>query len=365
MEDGVVAVLPALVGEAVLRLAVVLDEAVAVAVAVGVAPGERRLDLGPEGLDRRAVARALEVLPGEHHEEGSCVDRAVVAAEGDLAEVRHLAEAALVKDLSGLGVRRRVECRGLGRREVPQDAAREGGIEPQEQHRGDDPVAPEHRRVPGNAGIRVRPVPGLAHQHVEVGGRAAGDVVEGRVRALNRRDPGRARPQGPPRVAIGGEEGGRGRLLLTFPAGDSHQDRAAFLRAERHLERRPVTLQAGRRRREAQLRAAQEAVEPLVAVGHAVRRRNVDGALAAADALDAADLEQVAKIGVEAQVQAEPSRTAVVVAQPDPLVGDALPEELGAVDGDDVPRRPAVLVEADVRVGEVNVQRGVVVLDDG
>ena len=48
MEDGVVGVLPALVGKAAVRLAVVLDEAIPVAVAVLIDPAQRRLDVGPD-----------------------------------------------------------------------------------------------------------------------------------------------------------------------------------------------------------------------------------------------------------------------------------------------------------------------------
>src|SRR6202012_167377 len=43
MEYGVVGVLPALIGESLLGLAVVLEEAIAVAVAVAIDPFERRL----------------------------------------------------------------------------------------------------------------------------------------------------------------------------------------------------------------------------------------------------------------------------------------------------------------------------------
>ena len=54
-----------------------------------------------------AVARALPVQAGERDEQRRRVDRAVVAAEGHLAEVRELAFAHLVQDLAGLARRRR------------------------------------------------------------------------------------------------------------------------------------------------------------------------------------------------------------------------------------------------------------------
>src|ERR671912_2378489 len=48
VEDGVVGVLPSLIGEAAFRLAVVLDEAVSITVAMLVDPSQCRLDAGPD-----------------------------------------------------------------------------------------------------------------------------------------------------------------------------------------------------------------------------------------------------------------------------------------------------------------------------
>ena len=88
-----------------LGLAVIFDEAVAVAVAVFVDPAQRGLDVRPDLGQGLAIAGALEIHAGEHEEERRRVDRAVVAAERHLAEVGHLAVTALVQDLARLGVR--------------------------------------------------------------------------------------------------------------------------------------------------------------------------------------------------------------------------------------------------------------------
>ena len=98
------AVLPALVDQPIGVAAAVFDEAVAVAVAVGLEPAQRRLDVRPELEHGGEIAGPLEVGAGEHDEERRGIDAAVVAAERHFAELGHLAEAHLVQDLAGLGV---------------------------------------------------------------------------------------------------------------------------------------------------------------------------------------------------------------------------------------------------------------------
>src|SRR5215207_2209376 len=65
MEDGVVRVLPALVGKAAGRLAKVLDKAVPVPIAVLIDPAQSRFNVGPDLQKRLAVASALEVQARE------------------------------------------------------------------------------------------------------------------------------------------------------------------------------------------------------------------------------------------------------------------------------------------------------------
>src|SRR4051794_21486613 len=122
MEDGIVRVLPALICKAAVRLPVVFDEAITVAITVRVDPAQRRFDARPDLRESRAVPGALEVHSGEHHEERSRIDRAVVAAERHLAQVGHLAMASLMQDLAGLGVGARVKIgrlRGASVRSTP------------------------------------------------------------------------------------------------------------------------------------------------------------------------------------------------------------------------------------------------------
>src|SRR5262245_3606567 len=124
VENRILGIFPALVGETALGRAVVFEKAVAIGISGAVDPGERGLDRGPQLHDDSVVAGALGIDAGEHDEERRRVDAAVVEAEGDLAQRRHLAFAHLMQNLSRLRVRRRVVGRGLIGGEPPQRAMR-------------------------------------------------------------------------------------------------------------------------------------------------------------------------------------------------------------------------------------------------
>ena len=82
-----------------------------------------------------------------------------------------------------------VACRRARCRRTP---ARDGGIEPQHLHGGDDAVAPERGRIPGDAGVGIGAFGRGRHQHVEIRHRPAQDLVDDRVGGLDRRHmPGR------------------------------------------------------------------------------------------------------------------------------------------------------------------------------
>ena len=80
--------------------------------------------------------------------------------------------------------------------------------------------------------------------------------------------------------------------------------------------------------------------------------------------LHAPDLEQVAEIGVEPTFKAEHPPLTIIVAKANSFVQHPLPEELGSVEGDDVPRQRGVSARPDVGIGQVNRERCIVVLDD-
>jgi hypothetical protein len=67
------------------RPASILDEAVAIHVAIMIDPCERALDVWPNRLNERAVTRTRVVRTGEHDEKRCCVDAAVVTLERNFA----------------------------------------------------------------------------------------------------------------------------------------------------------------------------------------------------------------------------------------------------------------------------------------
>ena len=391
------AVLPALVGQALLGLAGIFHEAVAVAVAVGVDPFQRELELRPDRPDRAEIARDLVILRCQHHEERRAVDGAVIVPEGHLAEHRHLAATGLVQHLSGLRVGGRIDGLGLRRGEEPQHALAEVRVDPERHHRRDDAVASEHRGVPGDAREGVDALLRPGRQHVEVGGGPAEPLVELIVRGDDRGDArcdlalvapvvavgagedaslaqaairllgeaarrprerrrrGFTRPLGAGRAGIGpvrladdaDEEGGLGpRLQLDHELGLARFERVGL----------GPEMQGG---------GAHDLVEAGVAELHLRLAAPLDGAPAPVRAIRAPDLEQVAVIGIEGDADAQPPPPGVVVAQANPVVAGALEQELGALEGDQLAgdRGLVARIEPDVGRGEIDAERPVVVLD--
>ena len=120
-----------MIDQAVRILAVVLDETITVWIAIAVDPPQRRLHMGPQRSYRREISRALEVFAGQEDEQRCRVDAAVVPAEWNFAEARHLAVAHLVQDLSRLGVPLGIHLRRLGCRQEPEHSSGDRRINPQ------------------------------------------------------------------------------------------------------------------------------------------------------------------------------------------------------------------------------------------
>ena len=269
MGNRVVRILPALVREAFLAHAVIFDEIVAVGVGRPIDPAERRLDRRPQFLQRGEVAGAVEIKSRERDEQRRCVDAAVVALERDLAQRRHLAAAHLVHDLAGLRVVRRVDDGGLGRGKPAQHAARHARIEPQHFDRGDDAVAAERRRIPGDAGVGIRPLRRLGYQHVKIGHRAAQHFVEHVVRRGDGGGVARGALALMLRLEHRLEEARRSRRLAAR-ALDAEKNRNPLLGGKRELIFGGRLREPGRRRLEPQGGRARRAVEPGVTQRHRV-----------------------------------------------------------------------------------------------
>jgi hypothetical protein len=85
MEHRVPGVLPALVDEAAVTAPAILDETVAVGVAVLVDPDDRGLDVRPDRIQRVSIGGVLPVEPGERDEQRRRIDRPVVTRERHLS----------------------------------------------------------------------------------------------------------------------------------------------------------------------------------------------------------------------------------------------------------------------------------------
>ena len=167
-----------MIGEPPLGCAVIFEKAVAIEIAGTVDPGERGFDCRPQLDDNGVVSGPLRKKPGQHYEQGRSVDAAVVKAERHFAERRHLAFAHFMQDFSRLRVRCVLVRRRLKRGKPPQHTLRDARIEPKRLEGGDQSVAAERGRVPGNASVGIASLGRLRHQHAQIGHGAAHDLVK-------------------------------------------------------------------------------------------------------------------------------------------------------------------------------------------
>ena len=360
MEDRVERVLPALVGEPLFGGALVFDKAVLIGVAGTVDPGEPGLDRRPQLDQRFLVAGALDIAPREQDEQGGRIHAAVILRERHLAQRRHLAAAHLVQDLSRRSVGERIDRLGLEMREPPQHALGDPRIDPQHLQRGDQPVAAERRRVPGNAGIGIASLRRLRHQHVEVGHRLAQHLVEDVVGGL---DAGRAVRRLPHLAAMREQAPEKARRLLRDRpvAGHGHEQRFRLMRIQLELPGRGIDREPRRTRIEMQARGPLGVVEAAIFKQHVGRPEQLAGAGSAVRTPLAAHLEQIGKIIVEQQRQLEAGALVAVVLQPDALIGRAAPQEDRAHDVQQVLLQHNAALAIDVGVGQVDRQSRIVV----
>src|ERR1019366_9193461 len=88
------------------------------------------------------------------------------------------------------------------------------------------------------------------------------------------------------------------------------------------------------------------------------------GAGAALIASGPAHFEKVAKIGGKANLDPKMPGAIGVIAKTDPLIADCLPKEFGALDRNRVARQRNDAIRMNVRVGKINRERNIVVLND-
>ena len=306
-------VLPALVGEAVLRAAAVLDQPVAVEVAVPVDPVERSVDLGTQLAEQVEAAGPVGVVAQQRQPQRRGVGGAVVAREGCLAERGRLAHAQLVEHLAGLLVAGVVVLAPEQAAQQPERVRGSVGLEGQHLHGADQAVAAEQRRVPGHSGGVVGVATERRAQQPEVLQRAREHAVEQLVAGGDLRPLGDA-PQGDDAgarcVPLGRAEAER--QLVRGARGKV--DLEARGRGRVGPEVDPLGLLA-----ELDRGLAHNAVPPARperqagAVGLDPRRRPT------AARHEAADREHGLEVGGQPQVQLQPDLLAAMVAHDQPL----------------------------------------------
>ena len=361
--DGVLRILPALVGQTRVGAALIVDQAVAVAVAVVAHPVGGGDQVRPQPADQGVVAGAADVGAGQGDEQAGGVDPAVVEAERHLAQCAHLAAARLVHDLAGLAV---LEGAGLGRLahgQIGQDPFGQRRVEPQHLPGRDDAVASERRREPGRARVRVRARRQIGGQQGDVGARLVQPVVEpGAARAANG---GAAPPLGPhrqPRLdRVQPPAAAVRRLAGVHAAFDEQIQFLAFGQAEHELRAGPG--QAGGRLGEGQAAAPLHPVQTLVAEGDAapVGGRGLDRA--ALGSGRAADLEDVGEIGREVERQRQQHVLHAVVDHADALEHPPLPQKAPTLDVQHARRSRASAHRRQRAVGGVAREEDVVLRD--
>jgi hypothetical protein len=150
-QDRVPRVLPALVVEPAGRAPAVLEEAVAVEVALLLDPAHCGASVLFESADEFAVPCPQVVLVEQNEEERGRIVRAVVGRVRSVAEHCQFAAPPLVQDLSGLGVAKVVALDRLQFRERLERRLRKPRLERKQLVGADDAVAAEERHVPGQA----------------------------------------------------------------------------------------------------------------------------------------------------------------------------------------------------------------------
>ena len=349
MADRVARVLPALVEQPGRRAPLVLDEAVAVAVAVRVDPLERGERVRPERADEVEVAGPAVRLVEEDQPQRRRVDRAVVRPVRELPGPGQLADAQLVEDLARLHVPVRIVLGRLPVGQDPERLARDVGHERQDLERGDDAVPPEQRREPRDARPRRSARRASGRRSGAAAGRRCSDGSRGRA-ARRRSGCARSAPSSWPYSSSATV----GSAMTPAPAGDTRSvswprcwisppatdcarrdgvSSAGCARpgsgvrsvetSQRTLARSPGSMSrvqairtepsdppaasgfagADLARRERHQRPPEQAVEALVGEDERLGRRLDRPVRAAMLADPAADLEDVGRVGVEVQLE--------------------------------------------------------------
>jgi hypothetical protein len=157
----------------------------------------------------------------------------------------------------------------------------------------------------------------------------------------------------------------RQRPRLGNVAAHRGKDRVAFAGIEMQVIDGAVHRQTLRRRIERQGGAPQPGVEPAIAEHDLIVAAQFGGGAAAPVALGAAHLEQVGEVVLEQDADLQLDRLIAVIAKAQPLIGGAAPQEHRAQNVHVVLFQEDALIGDDVRIGQVDEQRRIVVAQIG
>src|SRR5690606_36765650 len=241
-----------------------------------------------------------------------------------------------VQDLAWLGIGQRIDVERLIGSQMTKHTAGDGRSQPERFDRGDERVTSEGGAEPRHGLIRIRAFRRGGGRHVKVGnGPPDGfveDVVRGRYRGRTRRREAK-RAAG---VAQGPEKTARRTSSATVAAaGDLHAHRHRLPRLHLEGELGTITRQPTWNGREAHPGRALEAVEALVGQNDVVAVDLGPMLRAALRTPGAPHLEQVRKIGDKVDLDGDAMWPVVEVADDEPLVARAVPQESRSAKVDD------------------------------
>ena len=153
---------------------------------------------------------------------------------------------------------------------------------------------------------------------------------------------------------------------LLFPlavAADGHEDRRSLAGCQPHPEDGLPQLQVVWFRVEVQRRAPDDLVQAVVGEDHGVAAAGIDAHVTVARTRLPADLEQVEKIRIEAQVDGQVVLDVIEIVEGEAFVDGRFPDELGSQHVNAVLAQAAAARPVGVRVGEIDAEQGIVVLD--
>ena len=171
IEDTVVRVFPALVQQPVFRaraIGEVAGNVVGIRL-IRIHPLERPVDVCSQLAKEAHVARPADIFGEQHQKPGGRVYGSVVGNHRHFTQVRPLADAQLVENLTRLLVLEVVVLRALVLRQQPERASGERRMIGERLEGGDAAIAAKERDVPRNASGQVEVAQTGRRQHLQIG----------------------------------------------------------------------------------------------------------------------------------------------------------------------------------------------------